>query len=808
MQLLTSHESPQLRQLAATQARSLVPKHWQSIPETHKPQIRSHLLQATLNEQNSLVRHSAARVISTIAKIDVEDGEWADLPNLMQHAASSSNAQHREVSTYILFTILESMGDGFMHRFHELFSLFEKTIRDPESAEVRINTMLALSKMAMVIDSDNDEESLESFQKALPQMVGVLKEAIDSGDEGRTLQGFEVFQTLLTCDSKLLNKHFGDLVQFMAGIGSDKTVNDDARTQAITFLIQAVTYRKLKFQSLRIGEQLTMGILEIVTESGDDEDDEDDELTVAGAALGLLSEMASNLPPAQTVVPLLRVFNTHATSTDPNRRQAAIKALGTCVEGAPDFISTQLKEFFPAALRLLDDPVLGVREAALSGIRLLADQLAEDMGKEHQKLIPALAKNLDRAMQGLRGPDAKVNLGIVTASCHAIDSLVEGLERDDVKVYLPELVPHLSRLFSHPDMKVKSATIGAIGSIALCAKEDFLPYFEETMNALAGYVQIKDSTEELDLRCMACDTMGNIALAVGSEPFQRYVIPLMNSTEEGLHLGHSRLKETSFLFWGDIAKVYEENFKPFLPGVVKALFESLEQDEVSTEVELGQEAADLVGQEVVIAGRKVKVAAAEAENGDATDNMDGLDEDDEDDDDWDEVTGVTAVALEKECALESLGHVIAHTKGEYLPYLEKSIEIILPLVENAYEGVRRAAITTLFRAYASLWNLQNEESERWQPGLPLKVQPTEDLRKLGEVVITATLAVWQGEDDRYVKSHWLQVMFCFLQLMMTHMSLIPAHSDVLRTIDEKTNLFLITLPFSFRTMPYLESSNG
>ena len=689
-------------------------------------------------------------MISTIAKIDVEDGQWADLPSLMQHAASSSNVQHREVSTYILFTILESMADSFMSRFQELFSLFSKTIQDPESADVRINTMLALSKMGMVVDAENDEASLQAFEEALPHMVAVLKQAVDAGDEDRVLQGFEVFQTLLTCDSKLLNKHFRDLVLFMVNIATDTAIDDDARVQALTFLIQTVTYRKFKFQSLKIGEQLTLGIIDIVTDNGEDMDDEDDQLTVSGSALGLLNCLASNLPPSHTVVHLLRVFEPGANSPDPNRRQAVIRALGTCVEGAPDFLNTQLKSYLPSMIRLLDDSNLYVREVALSGVRTLADQLAEDMAKEHERLVPALARNLDRAMQELNGRDAKVNLGIVISSCSAIDSLVTGLEPEQIKPYLPELVPHISHLLSHPDMKIKSSAIGAIGSIALSAKSDFLPFYEQAMNDLSEYVQLKESVDELDVRGVTYDAMGNIAIAIGAEAFQRYVIPMMQATEESLKLGHPRLKESSFLFWGDMVKVYEDNFKTFIPGVTNALFECLEQEESSVEVELGEEAVDLVGQEVVIAGRKVKVAGASSENGIDDNGMKSEDENDDSDDEWDDVTGATAIAMEKEIAIEVLANIVSFTKGEFLPYLEKSVELLMSMLHNAYEGVRRAAISALFRTYASSWNLQEEKMKTWQAGLPVKVSPNQDIVKLGELVITATLALWPTEDDRYV----------------------------------------------------------
>lgn len=52
--------------------------------------------------------------------------------------------------------------------------------------------MLGLSRLAIVLDTDNDTESLKALQDAIPQMVGVLKGAVDAGDEDRTTQSFEV----------------------------------------------------------------------------------------------------------------------------------------------------------------------------------------------------------------------------------------------------------------------------------------------------------------------------------------------------------------------------------------------------------------------------------------------------------------------------------------------------------------------------------------------------------------------------------------------------------------------------------------
>lgn len=746
LQILCGHPKPELRQLAAIEARKLVTKHWAALPADQKSSLRNQLFQFTLNEDHTLTRHSAARVISTIAAQDFEDGEWADLPGYLHQAATSQTPRHREVGTYIIWTTLESTGDAFPGKNADLYKLFSTTIQDSESGEVRINTLLGLSRLAMLLEPEEDPKALAMFQDAIPAMVNVLKSTVSEGDEDRAMQAFEVFQTLLGCESALLQKHFKDLVSFMLELASSTNVEDDYRSQALAFLMQCVRYRKLKVQALRIGEELTLKALHIVTELGD-LSSEDEDVTPARSALGLLDILASSLPPSQVVIPLLKNLGNYFQSQNPDYRQAGILALGMCVEGAPDFIATQLHEILPMVLHLLNDPELKVRAAALNGLARLADDLAEDVGKEHAKLIPAMLQNFDLAIN-MQSTDDERNLSIIRGSCHAIDSLIEGLEPEDAAKYVPELVPRFSKLFHHEDLKVKSAAIGAVGSIASAAEQAFLPFFEQTMNSLSAYVRIKDSQDELDLRGVTCDSMGKIASAVGAQPFEPYVLPLMEASEEALHLDHPRLRETSYILWSTMAKVYEEQFNKYLPGAVKGLQDCLEQDETGLEVELGEEAKDLIGAEVVVQGRKIKVASAGSDDDDDDSDLNEAAMED-DDDDWDDLGGVTAVAMEKEIAAEVFGDIITHTRAEYMPYLENTVTKLLELVEHDYEGIRKAALGTLWRTYACLFGMaEGGGMQKWQPGLPLSIEPPAELKKLGNLVMTATMSVWQDEMDR------------------------------------------------------------
>lgn len=760
LHILTSHSDPQLRQLASIEARKLVSKHWNALPEQQKPQLREQLLKSTIDEEQQLARHSKARVVAAIAKVDLEDGQWAELPGMLQQAATSQTARHREVGVYIIYTLLEASPDTFQENMAQLLALFNQTIQDSESVEVRVNTMLALAELGLVLDTEEDPKSLKSFQNTIPAMVKVLQHAVQENDEEHAMQAFDVFNRLLSYESAFLNASFGDLLQFFMQMAANSEVDDDIRSQALAFLMQSVRYRKLKVQSLKVGEQMTKMCLQVATELGD-LDADDDDISPARSALGLLDILSESLPPSQVAVPLLKAVGPYVQHQDPDYRRAGILALGMCVEGAPDFIATQLGEILPLVLHLLEDPAVTVRSAALNGVARLADDLAEDMGKEHARLVPALIKNFDLALQGVRSssPGNKEhdeNVNILKASCMAVDSLIEGLDAADAARYVDDLVPRFAALFQHDDYKVQMAAVSAVGSIASASEAAFLPYFDKIMQSLGPYINIKDGEEQFELRSMAVDALAKIAGAVGPEAFQRFVRPLMQSSEEALHLDHARLKETSFILWGTLARVYEENFEPFLNGVVNALTESLEQDEVDSEVQLGAEASDLIGKEITIAGKKIRVAGAngvDEDDDDAALNavMDGTVNEDEDEDDWDDLGTVTAVAMEKEIAIEVIGDVLTHTKGKFLPYMEKTIAITLPLLDHTFEGVRKSAISTLWRAYACLWALEEDRGmPKWQPGLPAKIQPSDDLKKLGDLVMKGTLALLEEEMDRYV----------------------------------------------------------
>ncbi|KAK3381004.1 armadillo-type protein [Podospora didyma] len=748
IELIATHGDVNVRQQAAIQASRLVIKHWEKIPENQKGAVRQHLVQATMKEPAARCRHAQSRLIAAIGTLDLENGEWLDLLPALFTLASSADVAQREVGSYIIFSLLEANPTCFNEHMTQLLQLFQKTIVDPQSADVRINTMMSVGAALLMFEPEEDAESVALLQTLVPPMVEVLKAAVEAGDDEKTGQAFEVFQQFLAYESALLGKYLKDLVQFMIDLSANTQADDDVRSQALAFLAQTVRYRRMKIQGMKdMGQQLTLKAMVILTEIDDDEDE--DEMSPARSALALLDQLANDLPPRQVIVPLLEALPKFVTSNESGYKKAGILALGTVVEGAPDFVASQVKSIMPHVINLLNDADVGVRHTALIGLARLADDIAEELGDYNEALMTALVKNLQAATAGTSDPKlAKKNVEIIRSVCGALDSMSDGLDAEFMKKYAGELVTNIGALVGHEDYKVKVAASGALGAIAESLGQEFTPYFEQTMLALGAYLNVKDSEDELTLRSGVCDSMGRIASAVGPKVFQPFVVDLMTASEVALHLDNTRLRESSFILWSSLAKVYEKDFAPFLPGVFKGLFDSLELEEEEITLQLTEAEKGIVGttEDVITGGKKLKIRRTDEEE---EDEMDG---DDDDDDDWEEI-GVSPEALEKEVAIEIMGDVITYACGgaEIKEYLEKAVEMIAPLAEHGYEGCRKAAIATLWRAYARVWQVMEEETgSSWEPGLPLKQTPTVTLVKLGEIVAKATLQNWNEEADRSV----------------------------------------------------------
>lgn len=171
----------------------------------------------------------------------------------------------------------------------------------------------------------------------------------------------------------------------------------------------------------------------------------------------------------------------------------------------------------------------------------------------------------------------------------ALDAYLECMG-DTIVQYLPTLMDRLIQLLDNAPDKLKSIAVGAIGSSAHAAKEQFQPYFEATMTRVLPFLELIPEDGETgeqgtktDLRGVAQDTVGTLAEAVGKEAFRPYYQTTMELAFKATALNNPRLKECSFIYFAVMTKVYGEEFAPLLPTVMPLLIASLGQSEIPDE---------------------------------------------------------------------------------------------------------------------------------------------------------------------------------------------------------------------------------
>ncbi|KAJ7606191.1 armadillo-type protein [Mycena polygramma] len=706
----TASAGQAVRQLAAVEMRKRVSQNsgnlWGQLQQSDRESIKQNLPNIVLSDPDNLVRHSVARVMAAIANIEFPVGTWPDLLPFLHSTCVSPQVVHREVGVFILYTVLDNIVEGFKDHLQSLFTLFTQLLVDPESIEVRITTVRAMGVIASYLDSD-DKADVKSFQASLPAIMQVIEQCVQTGNETGARQLFDVLETLLILEVPVLGKHIPELAEFLLRLGANRAFETELRVLSLNALNWTIVYKKSKIQANNLAGSILHGLMPITTEAEPEDIDDD---APSRSALRIIDGLATGLPPSQVFPPLSNLIKEYFSSPDPNNRRGAMLALGICVEGCSEYMTPLLSAVWPVIEAGLRDSDAGVRKASCVAVCCMCEWLSDECVARHEVLVPGIMALIN---------DADTQ----RSACTALDALLEILH-DHIGTYLPSIMECLNALLATAPIAVKSVVIGAIGSAAHAAKDGFMPYFQPTMEHLQHFLGLTNEGEEVELRGITVDAIGTFAEAVGKDIFRPYFPEMMKQAFQGLELGSPRLRECSFLFFGVMAKVFEEEFAPYLPNVVPPLLKSCAQVEQGEELSV-MEASSAFGtgtspqNAITIMDEKIDVNGndmVEIEDLDVEKMMDAN----------------SAIAVEKEIAADTLGTLFAATQMHFLPYVESCAMQLIDLLPHYYEGIRKSATDSLL--------------EIGSPHAPL---PT-TVKDLNEHALKALLEMYETEDNKSV----------------------------------------------------------
>ncbi|KAI0372648.1 ARM repeat-containing protein [Pilatotrama ljubarskyi] len=727
-QIIASSPEQPVRQLAAVELRKRIAQNsgdfWLQLDADQREQIKAKLPEIVLSETNNLVRHSTARVIAAIASIEMPLGTWSQLLPFLEQTCLSPQAAHREVGIYILYTVLESIVEGFESHLQSFFKLFEKLLSDPESAEVRITTVRALGVVAQYIDSD-DKEDIRAFQHLLPAMIEVIGQCVQDGNETGARQLFDVLETLLILEVPLLSQHIPQLAEFLLRCGANRAFESDLRVLALNALNWTVQYKKSKVQSHNLAPAILEGLMPITTEEEPEDVDDD---APSRSALRIVDCLATSLPPTQVFPALRQLIQQYFSSTDASHRRGAMLALGVSVEGCSEFMTPLMSQVWPIIEAGLQDQDASVRKASCVAVSCLCEWLEEECAAKHAFLVPTM-------MQLVNDPVTQ------RSACTALDALLE-IMHDVIDQYLNLIMERLVGLLDTAPIPVKSVVIGAIGSAAHASKDKFLPYFAPTMERFKHFLVLTGEGEEQELRGITMDAVGTFAEAVGKDVFRPYFADMMKQAFNGIELGSPRLRECSFLFFGVMSRVFGDEFAPYLPNVVPALIASCKQAEHGEEERLTITNPEVAASFASGSSRANAIAVTD-EAQVAIDEDDNLD--------MDQLLDVNStICIEKEIAADTIGTIFLATRSHFLPYVEQCTIELVGLLPHYYDGIRKSATDSLLEIIRVFYDLS--EPQEWQPGFANIVPLNPRVKELIGHIIPPLLEMYESEDNKKVVS--------------------------------------------------------
>lgn len=152
------------------------------------------------------------------------------------------------------------------------------------------------------------------------------------------------------------------------------------------------------------------------------------------------------------------------------------------------------------------------------------------------------------------------NKEVVKYVWSCIDSFMSEIGDDAVK-YLPALVEKSGAYLDTADSKQKMVVIAAIGSAANASGEAFVQYFPTFIERLKPFL-INESTDQDDmtLKAVSLDAIGNVSLAVGKDHFRPYVSDLMNIAFSSMSIKGSYIRDSAFGFFAIISSLIGNEF--------------------------------------------------------------------------------------------------------------------------------------------------------------------------------------------------------------------------------------------------------
>jgi len=649
------------------------------------------------------------------------------------------------VAMVLFERMVESSGDLLRPHFPALKVLFSAALTDQTSIMVRTAALKAVGQLVPFLQDENEFALVGDLIPAIIQVLSHCVQLEAQGDDANIAvsTAFEILDDVLECPVSIINQHMMGLTEIMLNIVKNTELELNSRERAANFFHFSAMRKSKLLMKQKLVQPIVSGLLNVLCESEEGTpEDETSAHEFAGQALNMLCINVPN----KVIFPMIAQFVSQAApNASPVVRKAAMTILLIAAEGCAEPLKQSLGQVLPEVLRLARDPDPEVREASCLAIGQFAEYLQPEIFDYYQETLPTVFSLLDDPVTTVQ-----------EKACYGLYSFCEGLE-DKIMLFINELMPKLVLILQNPATKreVQEMSVAAISSVIAAAKEQFKPYANDVLQ-LMQVLMTQTGDTELKLRARATECVGVIAAVVGRDVIEPVAQPFIELAVAGVQLDYSELREYTYGFFSAMVEVFGEDFAtgPLLETCTGFLLQSLQASDTVSSVNLAATAFE--------------------------------DSEDEDEESSSRrmVNVRTDLLDEKASACMCLANFAKFTKAKFLPYVEKTLEVIQHSTGYMHPDVRANAQDTCH----GLMVCVNAAfpSNKWNPGLP----PTAPLRQEIVAVNNTTLVMHMnaiaGDDDRDVVSKACDCLAETIDLLgpaSIHLVLEDLCGDVLQLLE-------------------------
>lgn len=660
---------PEVRQLAALMLRKKLFKHWPKLDDATQAGVKQALLARAAEDPVHVVRSAVATLIASLALHEAPAGKWPELMVFINTCAASASEDQREIAMKLLQLLGESMGTHLQPHFNDLKNIYAAALQDAQSLKVRVASMRAACALVDFLE-DHD---LRLFQTLVPLQLTVLQQCVANGAEPEAVEFLDVFSEIASNPFPILDQAFPAFIELLLQVIVHDKLEVSTRASASYALGEF-----LKKKPKTIGKKnlvasifttmlnivaadddvscgLISGLLERDQKDSDDDDDEDE--SPGHLAQQTLDSLALSVPAKYLNPVVFGICNEYIQSPDARKRKAGVLALGILSEGCCEFMCENVKELLPAVYRVAQDPDQKVREAACFALGQFAEFLQPNIMDHYAEILPIGIALLDDSTSAIKA-----------TALYVLDEITQSMESHQVLPYLDTLVTKLVTVLRSATPQLQKMALDALGSIALGAKDAFLPYFQSVAELIQHFWSITDP-KFFFLRGASIECLGYLATALGKDAFRPYFAASMPFVFASFALDDSELKEQAFVYFINITSIFKEEFGPFLDEAATHVLREIESDE-------GIRVVD-----------------------DEEDALEALDSDDDEDDDDENVLRHISIRTDalnsKVRAVAAVEEMALNCGAIFERYIPKFLEALAPLTEYIHEDVRAAVAEAL-----------------------------------------------------------------------------------------------------------------